>query len=404
MKQTQTKIFDFSDVGLDFCAGSKNLFPDRFKKMLALGYNTQTVSSVAVSGNQVVLTYGVSHGYAADRVLKVSSGGLVAINDGEFVIDSVTANTITMTIDGAPTSIVGNFTTHIAPLGYELVYELANIHIYKFKALNESDLYLRLCFQNNENYRNRVAPCVGTAFDLNTGFITDQFSLSDTRKAMSPNLYAWDFSYNTGSTYNSHTYAQGYAAFGKGLVVGSKYHLVCMHTTDSGSTMKIQALLPVASIGLNAVNLPMLLCEKAGDQSGTNSYSMNYTGKAVVGNIDCVFKLTTTNQTTDILDAYPQAFSSFLPLSVDGFNTTTTELIPLYIQANGQFIGYAQGVFRAKYSSSNAPAITKENLPIKTIEIDFSNNVYVHCINSSGNNIGYATYYAVPIEEIKIGT
>jgi hypothetical protein len=47
MKQTQTKMFDFADVGLDFCSGSKNLFPDRFKKMLSQGYNEQTVASVS---------------------------------------------------------------------------------------------------------------------------------------------------------------------------------------------------------------------------------------------------------------------------------------------------------------------------------------------------------------------
>ena len=78
MKQTQTKLFDFSDIGLDFCAGSKNLFPDRFKKILAQGYNTQTVASVGVVGNQVTLTYGVSHGYVADRVLK--SIGSLSLN------------------------------------------------------------------------------------------------------------------------------------------------------------------------------------------------------------------------------------------------------------------------------------------------------------------------------------
>jgi len=61
MKQTQTKMFDFADIGLDFSAGSKSLFPDRFKKMLAQGYNTQTVSSVTVEGNQVTLNYGGSH-------------------------------------------------------------------------------------------------------------------------------------------------------------------------------------------------------------------------------------------------------------------------------------------------------------------------------------------------------
>ena len=129
MKQTQTKLFDFSDVGLDFCAGSKNLFPDRFKKMLSLGYNKQTTSSVADTGNQVVLTYGVSHGYVADRVLKITSGTLATINDGEFWIDSVTTNTVTLTIDNAPASISGGFTTRIASLGWSLEYENAHARL-----------------------------------------------------------------------------------------------------------------------------------------------------------------------------------------------------------------------------------------------------------------------------------
>src|SRR5690606_4254920 len=161
MKQTQTILFDFSDVGLDFCAGSKNLFPDRFKKMLALGYNERTVSSVAVVGNQVTFTYGGTHGYVADRVLKVSAPELLSINSGEFVIDSVTENTVTMTIDGTPASIAGNFTTKVAPLGWDLVYELNHIHIYKFKHIDDSDMYARLCFQNATASGNRNCIAVG---------------------------------------------------------------------------------------------------------------------------------------------------------------------------------------------------------------------------------------------------
>src|SRR5690606_30234894 len=133
MKQTQTKLFDFSDVGLDFCAGSKNLFPDRFKKMLSLGYNVQTVTSVAVVGNQVTLTYGGAHGYVVDLVLKVDSSVFASINGGEFWIDSITTNTLTFTLDAAPASVVSGFTTRIASLGWDLVYEQGHIYIYKFR-------------------------------------------------------------------------------------------------------------------------------------------------------------------------------------------------------------------------------------------------------------------------------
>ncbi len=75
IKQTQTKMFDFSDVGLDFCAGSKAKFREVFKKMLSTGYNPQTVLSVSISGNQVTLTYGTNHGYVADRVLLLTATG-----------------------------------------------------------------------------------------------------------------------------------------------------------------------------------------------------------------------------------------------------------------------------------------------------------------------------------------
>ena len=76
IKQTQTKMFDFSDVGLDFCAGSKNKFPEVFKKMLATGYNPQTASSVSISGDQITLTYGVRVDY--DRKLKFQTISPVA--------------------------------------------------------------------------------------------------------------------------------------------------------------------------------------------------------------------------------------------------------------------------------------------------------------------------------------
>ncbi|MEG2569456.1 MAG: hypothetical protein RSA84_24925, partial [Acinetobacter sp.] len=179
MKQTQTKLFSFGDTDLDFSVVSKTFFPDRFKKMLVLGYNQQTVASVSVSGNQVTLNYGVTHGYTTDRVLKVNSGALAAINGGEFWVDAVTATSLTMTIDAAPISITGGFVTKIAPLGWQLVYEQSNIHVYKFKHIDNTDMYLRLCFQDQAARRNCISPCIGKTFDSTSGAITDSNALSD---------------------------------------------------------------------------------------------------------------------------------------------------------------------------------------------------------------------------------
>ena len=397
MKQTQTKLFDFADVGLDFCVGSKSLFPDRFKKMLAIGYNTQTVVSVAVAGNQVTLTYGVSHGYVADRVLKVESGVLTGINGGEFWIDSVTSNTVTLTIDDAPVSIAGAFTTKIASLGWELVFEQPYIHVYKFKHIDDTDMYIRLCFQNNATYRNRVAPCVGRTYDAATGFITDELALSDTKSITTPNIYAWDFSYSTSNSYNNFTYSQGFSTFGRALVVGSLYHLVFMHSKEHESWFN-QGVFPTTG----GFGVPAILCDSYGDPAQSNSYGFAYLGKIMLGNNTCISKLTNNNEITNNFDIYPQATDSLLPASLNGFNTTTTEPVAMYIQGNGQFLGFMMGIYRCKYANNNAPAISKSAMPLKTMDIDLNSIVYVNPITSGGTNIGYATYYAIPVEEIKI--
>ena len=290
MKQTQTKLFDFSDVGLDFCAGSKNLFPDRFKKMLALGYNEQTVSSVAVAGNQVTLSYGVSHGYVADRVLKVSAPELLSINGGEFVIDSVTKNTVTMTIDGAPTSIAGNFTSRVASLGWSLGYENANVQVYKFKCLDDSDVYARLIFQNNLDYRNDVSVCIGKSFNLATGVITDTNSLEENRSNTSPSVIAWQFSYNAQSSYNNNTYAQGFNNHGQAKVVGSLYHLILLVNTGSQLSPRFNSILPTETLDYESVKYPLLICDRAASVTGMGQNTgMTGTGIGFLGKIPVKF-------------------------------------------------------------------------------------------------------------------
>ena len=133
MKQTQTKYFECSDAGLDMCFGGITKNQENFKKLLNLGYNENAVNSVSVVGDHVTFTYDGAHNYKANRVLKVMSGELASINNGEFWIDAVTTNTVTMTIDGAPILIAGGFTTKIASLGWDLVYEVGNIQIYSMQ-------------------------------------------------------------------------------------------------------------------------------------------------------------------------------------------------------------------------------------------------------------------------------
>ncbi len=404
MKQTQTKMFDFSDVGLDFCAGSKNLFPDRFKKMLAQGYNTQTVSSVVVTGNQVVLTYGVNHGYVADRVLKLNAVNLT----GEYVIDSVTSNTVTLTIDNAPTTISSGFSTFVAPLGRQLVYEKSNIHIYKFKHLDESDLYLRLVFSTADSSSyNNVLPCIGKSVDLNTGFISDEFAIPINKNAMTSltqNTPLWTFCTEASSTYNSYSYSQAVNSFGKGTVVGSCYHLLfCFYFAPNyPASAAIYGFVPSQVFQYEQINYPLLISSQYSGsiessakflQRNTSHYS-----KVMLGNFEVQF-----NPTSSMLITPPKAKTSFLSSGIDTFNTTSVEPIPIYEKSTGQFLGYASGIYVANYGSTIPTTNWRAN-PVMSRDIDLNNICLSQPLHLeydlSSNSVIFLT---IPVEEIKIG-
>lgn len=399
MKQTQTKLFDFSDKGLDFCAGSKNLFPDRFKKMLSQGYNEQTVSSISVTGDQVTLNYGMVHGYAADRVLKITSGALAAINNGEFWIDTVTANTVTLTIDDAPISVAGGFVTKIAPLGWQLVYEQANIHVYKFKHIDETDLYLRLCFQNVASRRNCISPCIGESFDPATGFITDTNSFAINREIATPaNDFKWEFSYPQSAGYDNYTYTQGFNYFGKGMIVGSKYHFVSMHNAlNSNGIGRICGLLPSFTLNYDQINYPLIVGEVHSVTSDLYSYQLGQ-AQAYLGNIRVILhNISNNNQ----LITFPYAPQSFLPSSIDSFNTTTASNIQIYEYTTRQILGVAYGMYICNYDSVNYPPATHSTSPSFTYDIDLTSLTFMHYMAAGYVGTG-STHFAVPIEEIKI--
>lgn len=402
MKQTQTKMFDFSDVGLDFCAGSKNLFPDRFKKMLALGYNTQTVSSVSVLGNQVVLTYGVNHGYVADRILKLNAVNL----NGEYVIDSVTTNTVTLTIDNAPSTVLGGFTTFVAPLGWQLVHEVSNIHIYKFKHIDGTDMFARLCFQNATvaGNRNCIAIGIGRTVDLTRGIITDPNCMADlatcpTVVDATSNL-RWDFTNSTARTFDNYTYNQGYATFGKAMLIGSVYHLALMYTQANNTTYQhfstVSAIMPFSS-SYDVINYPILIAQNNGASSSVTTGSLS-AAQAYLASI----RVTLNNSVAQLFDR-ETASTSFLPPSIDSFNTTTCEPIPIYTFIEKQFIGYIVGLYQVLYNVVNSPTPKSETYPSLDMDIDFNNFVGVHFMRANNNNINNGSaWIALPIEEIKI--
>ena len=190
-----------------------------------------------------------------------------------------TDNTVTMTIEGAPSSIAGNFKTNIASLGYQLVYEQNPVQLYKFKALDESDLFLRLVFTTAYTNRNTVSVCIGAQADIATGVITDQESYELTRNNPTVNDHLkWEFQYSNNATSDNYTYTQGYSEFGRGCVVGSKYHLAFLSNMASVySSGTVNGFFPVMT-SYDNLKLPVIfgfVYNAAG--SGYNTKGLSYT-------------------------------------------------------------------------------------------------------------------------------
>lgn len=404
MKQTQVKTLSFGDVGLDFCAGSRSLFPDRFKRMLSLGYNMQTVSSVTVSGNQVTFTYGGAHGYVVDRVLKVESGALASINGGEFAIDSVTENTVTVTIDGAPTSIAGNFTTKVASLGFELLYEQASVHIYKFKALDETDLYLRLVFTTTANARNVVMPCIGKSVDLVNGIITDPDAYQPNKDITQPaiNALQWEFYYGTGTHTNNYTYSQGFSSFGTAIVVGSRYHLAFLYNDayHQYAGQWVCGFMPTSTLDYENLKQPVLFGSLSA-VSLTSSSSINAIGRLAwfLGNIQATLQPRVSSNQGVVL---PVANQAFLPQSIDTFNTTVVMPITLFEKETSQFLGFTCGMYLGCYGGSNSPSLGRQQHPIITMDIDLNNPVIIGNVGNLNTGHTSSLFLVFPIEEVKI--
>ena len=404
MKQTQTKMFDFSDVGLDFCFGSKSLFPDRFKKMLSEGYNLQTVSSVAKAGDKITLTYGINHNYKADRVLKINSGPLSAINNGEFWVESVTTNTVTITIENAPDTISGGFATKVAPLGWDLVFEQSFIHVYKMKHIDDTDRYVRLCFQSVLADRNAVVVCIGKTFDNTTGAITDPLALQSTASvttASTINIPKWD-SYNTTTAQNNWNYTNGYSTFGLGMAVGSKYHFAFINGDGYVDVAHhVYGIFPCHCMDYDALDYPVLLGLISSSASIYGNFSNNGSGHGSIGNIRVRFDCSPSASSSLIISGQPT--SSFLSSNVDGFNTTTATPMMIFEQSTSQYLGQIYGLYLCMYNSSNMPSPSNKSYPSITTDIDLNSTIVVAASGSNSiSSLNSARFLVLPVEEIKI--
>lgn len=406
IKQTQTKMFDFSDVGLDFCAGSKALFPSVFKKVLANGYNAKTVSSVSVSGSNVTLTYGVNHGYVADRVLQVTATGGYS---KEVYIDSVTTNTVTFT-ESTTTNLSGTISTKVASLGWTLAYESGLVQLYKMKYLDERDLYVRFVFSATGVRKNVMNVCVGKTANESTGVITDANAF-DAHKANVDVVtgFEWMFNLATDNGYDSYTYSKGLSTFGNGLIIGSKYHLVLMCNGGLANYCgRVFAITPTSMLNYEKLDYPLVFGQynttplnsaSSADYDQLRPTTNGVGSAAYVGTIPVAFDQ--EPNIDSVVAGTTQNVSSFLTSNLDLFNTTSALPISLCEKTSKQFVGFTVGgLYRIEIKNTNT-SLSISATPSITTDIDFSNYVAQHFAWAAASNT-YIHGFIAPVEEIKI--
>lgn len=410
IRQLQTRLYDFSDTGLDFCAGAKNKIRGVFKKIYVDGYNPQTVSSLDFIDEgvqrKVTLHYPTAHGYVQDRVIELSDANGYK---EEFYVFSVTANDVVFYTDQ---TFTGSFTnplvTKVASLGWTLVYEVGDVVIYKFKHLrDDSDLFVRYVFTPTgaTTGRNCVSICVGKTADLTVGTITDTNSWAGTRSNSAvDDGFKWGFSLNATNTYNDSTYSQGFSTFGKGMVVGSIYHVAWMsngyyYTYSDGM---INAILPYAGYTAieSTINLPVILGDNGSKTNGNiRADAVRY---FTLGNI----RITAAENKASVGSQlrYAVAQSTAVSSAIDTFNTTMAVPIQFYEYSTYQPLGFLMGTYQIWYDGSTAPSIYANQIPLIQYDTDLNNILATHamCI-SSGTTPIYAGYYTFPVEEIKVG-
>lgn len=415
MKQTQTKYFDCSDVGLEMCFGAVNKNPGSFKKILCTGYNPLTASSFSIAGGEVTLNYASSHGYVASRVLHVEASGGYS---KEVVIDSVTATSVTFT-DADTADLTGTINTKIAPLGWDLVYEVGNIHIYKMLHLDDTDRYVRMCFETNTEYRAAIAVCIGKSYDPVTGFINDPNALQSTKDVVSPsaaNLPKWD-AYFLGSTYANYNYTQGLGRFGHGAFVGSKYHIgfqVADGYMGGGGVNvahHIFGIFPTHCLDYEVLDYPLLVAMNynsagwnTGNSYGNFSRNSNSRGHGSIGNIRVRLDFGSATEESILHSnaSYPfSPLSSYVSTVVDTFNTTTLQPFDIYEHTTSQFLGSVYGIYRVLCNATELPPITALTSPSINYSVDFNTPILLCASCQNNANTTAVRVIALPVEPIK---
>lgn len=392
--QTQTKIYKFSDKGIEINGSAKGYYPVAFKKIFTTGYNETSVSNIEVFEGKVTIILPTNHGFLLERVIRFTSGNYTK----DYFLTEVTSTSISFYDEDFPNQFPDPISIKYAPLDWELVYEVGQVHIYKFKDLDDSDLYLRLFYLsplNNSTLRGLVYPCVGRAYDPDTGYITDPDSLTETRDIKSgAQRFSWEIGQYTDVYYDKQPLS---SSLGTVTIIGSLYHMVMSTSTSTTkNTFHLATVLPVANCVQDKA-LPLLVGSRQNYTSSGPSQTFSNCYMYVNNTRVCNYRASSDIIAYFGMPSYiPDPWVSSLGVS-DRFSLNG---ITLYFAGTSSYFGNALGAHYliAKTSDNRFPN-SSTSYPLGIMDTDNFIKSYL-CPNSDGSTF---SGYVVPMEEIHLG-
>ena len=99
---------------------AQNMF-DVFKAALVTGFNTQTASSMSVSGGIATLQFATAHGFEVDAVISVSGAAVPGLNGEKRVTSAPSGMVLTFDATGIPDQqVLTGASVQYSPLGWSL--------------------------------------------------------------------------------------------------------------------------------------------------------------------------------------------------------------------------------------------------------------------------------------------
>lgn len=364
--RTDVKRFNAADAGLSANMNRGTLLTF-FKAILATGYNSKVANITNVSGNIVTLDYGVPHGYALHRVLKITGNPLL---NGEHVVASVSTNTLTIELTSS-ISVSGTANTQVAPLGFELVYEATNVAIYKF-SYRGRDKYLRL--YETPLYNPYVNPSIGDSFNQNDGTLIG--NIYPTNSTATQNPYRWDLGYSSSAASNDPIPAD---------IFGTTDGFVIAGRLRAGIRQQgfVYGVMPW-NTPFTALDGPILLTYYLATYSTTQSIGMtNFKmNLPVIGEVHTRFNETSSTSngmsTSDLIAPLGNA----LPADVQSFNAVTYSSMVIQAYSSNQVLGYTNAIYRCLTNTDISPPEYYSSGVMETYDVLNGNKIWLHQIAS----------------------